>query len=85
MTHQSNWDLNKETLIEKALADYRNKDCPSAGFNILRYMTRDVLHVKPKFYDLSVEMSAELGFKESARGFVYLRLAKLGALEWNGS
>ncbi len=84
MTHQSYWDLNKETLIEKALADYKDKDCPSVGFNILRYMTRDVLHVKPKFYDLSVEMSAELDFKESARGFVYLRLAKLGGIEWNG-
>jgi len=80
----SHWDQNKENLVKKALADYKDKDCPSAGFNILRYMNKGILCVKPEFYDLQVKLSAELDYKESARGFVYLRLAKLDGLEWNG-
>ena len=42
----SYWDQNKENFVKKALADYKDKDCPSAGFNILRYSQRGIITFK---------------------------------------
>lgn len=83
MAFTSYWDENKETLINKALVDYKEKNCPSAAFNILRYTDKGVLSIKKEFQDLSQKMFMELSsFNETK--YVILRLAKLGGLEWNG-
>jgi hypothetical protein len=83
MAFMSNWDENKEVLINKALVDYKEKNCPSAGFNILRYADKGVVSFKPEFQDLAQKMFMELSSFDETK-YVILRLAKLGALEWNG-
>jgi len=83
MSLKSYWGENKETLINQALDDYKEKNCPSAGFNVLRYTDKGVLSIKSEFQDLAQKMFMELpSFNETK--YVILRLAKLGALEWNG-
>ena len=84
MAFKSYWDENKEVLINRALVDYKEKDCPSAGFNILRYMSKGVLQTKVEFQQTGFDMFAEMDYKYSSMGYITLRLAKLGALEWNG-
>ena len=83
MAFKSHWDENKEVLINQALVDYKEKNCPSAGFNVLRYMGKGVLSFKAEFQDLSQKMLSEQPYKETK--YDILRLAKLGALEWNGA
>jgi hypothetical protein len=82
----SHWDQNKENFVKKALAEYKDKDCPSAAFNILRYHEKGVIQVKPEFSSQFEEMFSSFGpHRENALKYVLLRLAKLGALEWNGA
>jgi hypothetical protein len=83
MAFKSYWDENKEVLINQALVDYKENDCPSAGFNIIRYTDKGVLSIKSEFQDLSQKMFMELPSYNETK-YVILRLAKLGALEWNG-
>lgn len=83
MAFTSYWDENKETLINKALVDYKEKNCPSAGFNIIRYTDKGVLSFNTEFQDLAQEMFAALPPYGEAK-YVMLQLAKFGALEWNG-
>jgi hypothetical protein len=83
MAFKSYWDENKEVLINQALVDYKEKDCPSAGFNIIRYTDKGVLSFKTEFQDLAQKMLSEQPYKETK--YAILQLAKLGALEWNGS
>lgn len=83
MTFMTNWDENKETLINKALVDYKEKNCPSAGFNIIRYTDKGVLSIKSEFRDLAQKMFVEIPPSGETK-YAILRLAKLGGLEWNG-
>ena len=87
MNHKSNWDLNKEVMINQALVDYKDKDCPSAGFNIIRYTYKGAISVKSEFNELAGQMFTEWVTKcgpDANTKYVVLRLAKLGGLEWNG-
>jgi hypothetical protein len=85
MAYQSYWDENKQQFIFTALLDYKEKNCPSAGFNILRYVDKGVIAIKSDFNELASSMFAEFGFcNEDGNKYAILRLAKLGALEWNG-
>jgi hypothetical protein len=77
MKHPTHWQLNSERLVNTALADYREKSCPSAGYNILRYASIGVLVVKS-----CVEAEEFMNWYPSHMGYVILRLAKAGRLEY---
>lgn len=74
----SYWKENKESFINKALTDYKETDSINAGYNILRYTDMGLLAVKSEYQELSTE---EL----ETCPYAMLRLAKIGAIEWNGA
>jgi hypothetical protein len=83
MAYKSQWEEHVETYVNKALSDYQ-EGSRTAGFHILSYLDKGVLQVKQEFTDIASDMFEEWGPTRNPK-YVYLRLAKLGALEWNGS
>jgi hypothetical protein len=73
--HKSHWDLNKERFVNRALEKYKNENCPSSGYDILRYAAMGVVTI-------TEDVAAEefMSWYPSHMGFVILRLAKAGKL-----
>ena len=80
MKFLSPWELNKEKLANAALVKYKNENCGSAGYDILRYAAKGILTT-------GADVSAEefVNWYPLNMGYVILRLAKAGKLEYKAS
>lgn len=83
MVNKTYWDENKEKLVNKALTDYEQNRCHSAGFDILRYNQRGVFSIKEEYAEYLDESMKNGNFKLFP--YIILRIAKMGGLVWNGS
>lgn len=77
MKFASPWELNKEKLVKAALAKCQETDGLEGGYDVLRYAAKGVLKT-------SAGVSAEefINWYPLNMGFVILRLAKAGKLEY---
>ena len=77
MNFASPWDLNKEKLVNAALAKFNETDGLSGGYDILRYAGKGVLKT-------TADVSAEefINWYPLNMGYVILRLAKAGKLKF---
>lgn len=80
MNFVSPWDLNKEVLVKHALAKFKETDGLECGYDILRYAAKGVLTT-------SAEVSTEefINWYPLHMGYVILRLAKAGKLEYKAA
>jgi hypothetical protein len=72
----SHWDLNKEKFVNEALESYKDTNGCTGGYEILRYAAKGAL--KSDTYTVE-ELTM---WKELNLGYVILRLAKAGKLEF---
>ena len=77
MNFASPWDLNKEKLVNAALATFNETGGLSGGYDILRYAAKGVLKTTA---DVSTEEF--INWYPLNMGYVILRLAKAGKLEY---
>lgn len=80
MKFASPWELNKEELVNAALAKCKETNGLSGGYDILRYAAKGVLKT-------SADVSAEefINWYPLNMGYVILRLAKAGKLEYKAA
>ena len=80
MNFVSPWNLNKEVLVKHALTKFNETNGLECGYDILRYAAKGVLKT-------SADVSAEefVNWFPLNMGYVILRLAKAGKLEYKAA
>lgn len=80
MKFASPWELNKEELVNAALAKCKETNGLEAGYDILRYAAKGVLKT-------SADVSAEefINWYPLNMSYIILRLAKAGKLEYKAA
>jgi hypothetical protein len=80
MKYASPWELNKEVLVNSALAKFKETNGLECGYDILRYAAKGVLKT-------SAEVSTDefVNWYPLNMGYVILRLAKAGNLEYKAA
>jgi hypothetical protein len=77
MNYKSFWELNKETLVKKVLAEYQETGSVSAGYNILRYAVKGNIQTTENCYP-----QEPINWYSMNTNHTILRLAQEGKLEF---
>jgi hypothetical protein len=54
------WNENKKRFAETAIVKYTAENCPSAGYNLIRYADKGILAIEGTVVDLSVTSPYEV-------------------------
>jgi hypothetical protein len=56
----SHWNANKKMFAETAIVKYQTENCPSAGYNLIRYAEKGILAIEGMIVDLCITPAYEV-------------------------